>query len=498
VTPPEWTVTTIRQAVARRECSATEICRASLDRIAADDGRLHAFLALAPERALQRAAELDRLSEGAGSAPLLGVPIAIKDNICTAGLATTAGSRILSGFVPPYNATVIDRLQRAGAIVVGKTNLDEFAMGSSTEHSAFGPSRNPWNESRTPGGSSGGSAVAVAARFVPAALGSDTGGSVRQPAAFCGLVGLKPTYGRVSRYGLIAFASSLDQIGPLTLTVEDAAILLSVVAGADPLDATAAGTPVPDYLSACSGEVRGLRLGVPRQWLTSGVHEEVTRAFAMALDVLRDRGATLVDVELPHVQYAVAVYYIIATAEASSNLARYDGVRFGLRAEGAASLAEMYTATREQGFGREVKRRLLLGTYVLSAGYYDAHYLKAQQVRTLIARDHAEALARVDAIILPTTPTPAFRLGERIDDPIQMYVADVFTVGASLAGLPAVSVPMGYSIDGLPLGLQVVGRAFDEAMVLRIASAYERETLWWKREPPRPAPRLRGGSGAAA
>ncbi len=483
MTQVEWTIRGIRQAIARRECSAAEVCQSALDRIAARDGDLHAFLALAPETALRRARDIDRRGAHDKSAPLLGVPIAVKDNICTAGIPTTAASHILAGFVPPYNATVVDRLERAGAVILGKTNLDEFAMGSSTEHSAFGPSRNPWDVTRSPGGSSGGSSVAVAARLVPAALGSDTGGSVRQPAAFCGLVGLKPTYGRVSRYGLIAFASSLDQIGTLTLTVEDAAIMAQAIAGQDSLDATSVARDVPDFAAKLGAGLRGVRLGVPRDWLESGVDPEVTRAFAEAIDVLRRQGAALVDVKLPHARFAVATYYIIATAEASSNLARYDGVRYGLRAPGVTSLDEMYTATREGGFGREVKRRLLLGTYVLSSGYYDAHYLKAQQVRTLIARDHDEALAQADAIVLPTTPTPAFALGERLADPLAMYVADVFTVGAALSGLPALSVPMGFSAQGLPLGLQVVGRAFDESMVLRVASAYERETMWWKREP---------------
>jgi aspartyl-tRNA(Asn)/glutamyl-tRNA(Gln) amidotransferase subunit A len=486
VTPDEWTIRGVREGLDSRHRTASDTCRRAFDRIAAGDPGLHAFLALDAARALERAGEIDRAARSLDAAPLRGVPFALKDNICTAGLPTTAGSRILSGFVPRVNATVVDRLERAGAVVVGKTNMDEFAMGSSTEHSAFGPVRNPWNIARTPGGSSGGSAAAVAAGLVPAALGSDTGGSVRQPAAFCGVVGLKPTYGRVSRNGLIAFASSLDQIGPITRTVEDAATVLQVIAGADPLDATAAEVPVADYVSAAGRGVGGLRLGVPRHLLGAGVDAEVARAFESALGVLAGCGATLIDVELPHVQYAVAVYYIIATAEASSNLARYDGVRYGLRAGAAPSVGEMYTATREQGFGREVKRRLLLGTYVLSAGYYDAHYLKALQVRSLITRDHDDALARTDALVLPTAPSAAFPLGERLADPLQMYLADVFTAGASLAGLPAISIPMGFSADGLPLGLQVVGRPFDEATVLRVAGAYERENEWWKREPPRP------------
>ncbi len=481
--PAEWTVRGIRQALDRRTCTAAAICQATLDRIAASDGGLHAFLSVDSERALARAREIDR--SGAASGPLLGIPVAIKDNICTKGLVTTAGSRILPQFVPPYNATVVEKLERAGGVIVGKTNLDEFAMGSSTEHSAFGPSRNPWDPARAPGGSSGGSAVAVAARMVPAALGSDTGGSVRQPAAFCGLVGLKPTYGRVSRYGLIAFASSLDQIGTLTRTVADAASMLEVIAGPDPMDATADGRPVPRYTEACGRDVRGLRVGVPWDWLKSGVDGEVAGAFSAALETLASRGVEVVTVGLPHAQYAVAAYYIIATAEASSNLARYDGVRYGFRAGESSSLGGMYSATRESGFGREVKRRLLLGTYVLSAGYYDAHYIKAQKVRTLIARDHGAAFTKVDALLLPTAPTPPFALGERLDDPLQMYLADVFTVGAALAGLPAISVPMGFSASRLPMGLQMVGQPFDEATILRLASVYEQEAPWWKEEPPR-------------
>jgi len=409
--------------------------------------------------------------------PLAGVPVALKDNICTRGVRTTASSKILEQFIPPYDATVVERLEAAGAVLVGKTNCDEFAMGSSTENSAFGPTRNPWALDRTPGGSSGGSAAAVAARIAPLALGSDTGGSIRQPAALCGVVGLKPTYGRVSRYGLMAFGSSLDQIGPLTTTVEDAAIALHVLAGSDPADATSAAEPVPDYTRALTGDVRADRIGVPRRLLESGVDADVLRAFDRAIDALRARGATIVDVDLPHATYAIPVYYLVATAEASSNLARYDGVRYGFRAR-AADLRDMYAKSREQGFGPEVKRRIMLGTYVLSAGYYDAYYLKAEQVRTLILRDYQEAFARVDAIAMPTSPTAAFRIGERASDPLQMYLADVFTVSANLAGLPAISVPCGFTPDKRPIGLQLTGRAFDEATILRIADAYERDARW--------------------
>ena len=390
--------------------------------------------------------------------------------------------------VPAFDATAVARLEAAGAVIVGKTNCDEFAMGSSTENSAFGPTRNPWAPDRIPGGSSGGSAVAVAAGMATIALGSDTGGSIRQPAALCGIVGLKPTYGRVSRYGLLAFGSSLDQIGPLARTVFDAAITLSAMAGPDPSDATSAPDPVPDYAASLTGDVRGARVGVPSGLLDHGVDPEVAQALSAALDTLVARGATLVDVELPNAGAAIPVYYLVATAEASSNLARYDGVRFGFRAKdlnpAEDDLLTMYGRTRAQGFGPEVKRRIMLGTYVLSAGYYDAYYLKAQQVRTLIRRDYEEAFARVDVVAMPTSPTPAFKIGERVDDPLQMYLADVFTVSANLAGLPAVSVPCGFTAGGLPIGLQLTGRMFDEATLLRVAEAYERDTHWSRMEPP--------------
>jgi aspartyl-tRNA(Asn)/glutamyl-tRNA(Gln) amidotransferase subunit A len=479
----------IRDSVARRDVSAVEICRAALDRIAALDPPLNAFREVAPARALARAAELDARSDR-GTLPLLGVPIAVKDNMCTRGIATTACSRILDGYMPPYDATVVERLESAGAVIVGKTNCDEFAMGSSTENSAFGPTRNPWSLERTPGGSSGGSAAAVAAGMVPIALGSDTGGSIRQPAALCGVVGFKPSYGRVSRYGLIAFASSLDQIGPFATTVADAALVMNAIAGADPRDSTASAAPVPDFTTALDANrtgMRGVRIGVPRHLLLDGVDADVMSAFDAALEAARERGADLVDVALPYSPQAIPVYYIIATAEASSNLARYDGVRYGYRAEGARTPVEMYERTRGDAFGREVKRRIILGTYVLSAGYYDAYYRQAQQVRTLIRRDYDSALAGVDAIAMPTSPTAAFRLGERTEDPVQMYLSDVFTVGANLAGLPAVTVPCGFTADRLPIGLQLTGRAMDDVTVLRIAEAYERTTSWWSERPPVPA-----------
>jgi aspartyl-tRNA(Asn)/glutamyl-tRNA(Gln) amidotransferase subunit A len=486
----------LRDAVAAGRRSAVEICRACLDRIDRLEPALHAFLTVTPERALARADELDRRARAGERLPLHGVPVAVKDNLCTRGVRTTAGSRMLDRFFPPYDATAVSRLEQAGAIVVGKTNCDEFAMGSSTEHSAFGPSRNPWDVSRTPGGSSGGSAVAVAAAAVPVALGSDTGGSVRQPAALCGVVGMKPSYGRVSRYGLIAFASSLDQVGPFARTVFDAALLLGVVAGADPADATSARLPVPEFTGALTGDIRGLRVGVVRATLDDGVDDDVRRAVTEALDVLRSRGAVLVDVALPHARFAIPVYYLIATAEASANLARYDGVRYGFRAAmgGDADLRRMYEETRAQGFGAEVKRRIMLGTFVLSAGYHDAYYVKAQQVRTLIRQDYEAAFAQVDVIATPTSPTAAFPLGERVHDPLQMYLADVFTVGVPLAGLPAISVPCGFTRDLLPVGLQLVGRMFDEETILRVGDAYERETPWWKSTPPvtKPAPVPRG------
>jgi aspartyl-tRNA(Asn)/glutamyl-tRNA(Gln) amidotransferase subunit A len=477
------TIGGLRDAFRSGARTASEICREALTRIEAADPSLHAFNTVAAERALARAASIDRDRDRWRDAPLAGVPAALKDNLCTKGLRTTASSRILETFVPPYDATVVSRLEAAGAVVVGKTNCDEFAMGSSNENSAFGPARNPWALDRTPGGSSGGSAAAVAARLTPLALGSDTGGSIRQPAALCGIVGLKPTYGRVSRYGLIAFASSLDQIGPLTRTVRDAALALAVIGGPDPQDATSAREPVPDVTAALTGDVRDARIGVPRRLLDSGVDAEVARAFDAALDVLAARGATLVDVDLPHARYATAVYYLVATAEASSNLARYDGVRYGFRAD-EHDLAAMYARTRELGFGPEVKRRIMLGTYVLSAGYYDAYYRKAQQVRTLIVRDYDRALERADAVAMPTSPTPAFRIGERVADPLQMYLADVFTVSANLAALPAISVPCGFTADHLPVGLQLTGRRFDEPSMLRIADAYERDTEWSTQAPP--------------
>ena len=463
-----------------------DVCRDALARIDAINPILNAFNTVAADRALMRAEAIDRDRDRWRDAPLAGVPIAVKDNICTCGLRTTASSRMLENFIPPYDATVVSRLEAAGAVVVGKTNCDEFAMGSSNETSAFGPVRNPWALDRSPGGTSGGSAAAVAAGCAPFALGSDTGGSVRQPSSLCGVVGLKPTYGRVSRYGLIAHGSSLDQIGPIARSAQDVAIALGVVAGADGADSTSAPEPVPDYTASLTGDVRGTRIGVPRALLEQGVDPEVAQATAAALGVLEARGATLVDVDLPHARYATPVYYLVSTAEASSNLARYDGVRYGFRASGV-DLRAMYGQTRGRGFGAEVKRRIMLGTYVLSAGYYDAYYLKAQQVRTLILRDYDRAFERVDVVAMPTSPVPAFRLGERIADPLQMYLVDVFTVSANLTGLPAINVPCGFTRAHLPIGLQLTGRRFDEATLLRTADAYERDTEWSTQLPPIPS-----------
>ena len=482
------TIREVRDAVRSRARSATEVCRDALSRIERLEPQLHAFNTVVAERAMARAEVIDRELDRWREAPLTGVPVAIKDNLCTRGVRTTASSRMLESFVPPYDATAVSRLEAAGAIVVGKTNCDEFAMGSSTENSAFGPTHNPWALDRTPGGTSGGSAAAVAARMTAVALGSDTGGSIRQPAAMCGVTGLKPTYGRVSRSGLIAHGSSLDQIGPLTLTAYDAALTLSVIAGLDEADATSAPEPVADYTAALTGDIRGVRIGVPRRMLEKGIDPAVSTTLMAALDVLTSRGAALVDVDLPHARYAIPVYYLVSTAEASANLARYDGVRYGFRATAGSAapydLKTMYARTRAQGFGPEVKRRIMLGTYVLSAGYYDAYYLKAQQVRTLILRDYDRAFESVDVVAMPTSPTPAFKIGERVADPLQMYLADVFTVSANLAGLPAISVPCGFTADRLPVGLQLTGRPFDEATLFRVADAYERDTAWWKQPPP--------------
>ena len=474
----------IRARVARRDVSAEEVVRAHLDRIATLDPAVDAFLALAPERALERARRLDSaLSRGEPAPTLAGVPIAVKDILHVSGFATTCGSRLLAEYRPPFEASVVTRLEAAGAIVLGKTNMDEFAMGSSTEHSAFKTTRNPWDRDRVPGGSSGGSAAAVAARMVPLALGTDTGGSIRQPAALCGISGLKPTWGRASRYGIVAFASSLDQVGPLARTVEDLALASSVLCGHDPADATSSLMPVPDFAGMLPRGANGLRLGVPRRFIAEGVDGQTLARFDEALRALEAAGATVLDVELPRLQHAIAAYYLVATAEASSNLARYDGIRYGVRAEGAPDLRRLYGDTRDHGFGAEVKRRILLGTFALSSGYYDAYYLRAQKVRTLIRRDFEQAFAACDAIATPTTPAPAFRFGEKTEDPLQMYLADIFTVPANLAGLPALSLPCGLA-SGLPVGLQLVGRPFDEETLLRAGAGFQKATAHHELAPP--------------
>ena len=467
------------------EVTAVEIVRAYFLRIGQVEPKVKAYVTQTKETALVQAAALDdKLKGWRRTKPLMGMPVAVKDNICTDGVATTCSSRMLKEFVPPYDATVISKLREQEYLLIGKTNLDEFAMGSSTENSAFGPSRNPWNLHCVPGGSSGGSAAAVAADECVAALGSDTGGSIRQPAAFCGVVGLKPTYGRVSRYGLVAFASSLDQIGPITKDVPDAAFLLGAIAGHDPMDSTSADVPVPDYMKALKKkDLKKLKIGVPMEFFGEGLDPEVEGAVRAAIAELKNLGGEIKEIRLPRTDAAVAVYYVLATAEASSNLARFDGVKFGLRAKETKDLLDLYMKTRQEGFGPEVKRRIMLGTYALSSGYYDAYYGKAQAVRTLICEDFSEAFKTVDLIVTPVTPTPAFKLGEKSEDPLQMYLSDIFTISVNLAGLPAISLPCGVSKAGLPIGLQIIGRAFEEDAVLRAAHAYEQSTQWHLRKP---------------
>jgi aspartyl-tRNA(Asn)/glutamyl-tRNA(Gln) amidotransferase subunit A len=468
------TIEAIRSAIQERKTTAFALAETHYARIEKEDGAINAFLTLCKERALEQAGRIDRMAaEGKPLPPLGGVPIAIKDAMSTRGVRTTAGSKILTQYIPPYDCTAVASVEAAGGVILGKTNCDEFAMGSSNENSAFHPVHNPRALDRVPGGSSGGSAAAVAADMAVAALGSDTGGSIRQPASFCGVVGLMPTYGRVSRYGLIAFASSLDHIGPLTKTVKDAAIVLKIIAGRDPMDPTSADVPVPDYVDEMEISVRGLRLGVAKEYFGEGLDHEVRQAVESAIDKLRGLGCEIVPVSLPHTPYAIPTYYLIATAEASSNLARYDGVRYGYRSRGVNTLSGMYHRTRDEGFGAEVKRRIMLGTYALSAGYYDAYYLKAQKVRTLLTRDFENAFREVDAIVTPTSPTAAFRLGEKSNDPLAMYLADIYTVTADLAGIPGISVPCGITKEKLPIGLQILGKHFDEATILRLANAYE-------------------------
>src|SRR5580698_10289036 len=469
-----FSIDAARSAIQERSTTALALAEKHYARIQKDDGQIGAYLTLCKERALEQADRIDRMAaEGKPLPPLGGVPVGIKDVMSTRGVRTTAGSKILGHYIPPYDCTAVARMEAAGAMVLGKTNCDEFAMGSSNENSAWRPVHNPRDLSRVPGGSSGGSAAAVAADMAVVALGSDTGGSIRQPASFCGVVGLMPTYGRVSRYGLIAFASSLDRIGPLTKTVKDAAIVLRTIAGRDPMDATSAEIPVPDYVAQLERPVRGLKLGVAKEYFGEGLDPEVRKSVEAAIQKLAQLGCEMVPVSLPHTEYAIPTYYIVATAEASSNLARFDGVRYGYRTSDARTLSEMYRRTRNHGFGAEVKRRIMLGTYALSAGYYDAYYLKAQRVRTLLVRDFEEAFKKVDAIVTPTSPTAAFKLGEKVDDPLSMYLADIFTVTADLAGIPGISVPCGETKENLPVGLQILGKHFDEATILRVAHAYE-------------------------
>src|SRR5579863_10421941 len=468
------TIDAARTAVEERKATALALAEAHYARIQQEDGQIGAFLTLCKERALEQADRIDRMAaEGQTLPPLGGVPVAIKDVMSTRGVRTTAGSKILSKYIPPFDCTAVARLEKAGAMVIGKTNCDEFAMGSSNENSGFHPVRNPRDLNRVPGGSSGGSAAAVASDMAVVALGSDTGGSIRQPASFCGVVGLMPTYGRVSRYGLIAFASSLDHIGPLAKTVKDAAIVLRTLAGRDPMDSTSADVPVPDYVAELEKPARGMKLGVAKEYFGEGLDDEVRQAVEAGIEKLKGLGCEMVPVSLPHTPYAIPTYYLIATAEASANLARFDGVRYGHRARGVKTLSEMYRRSRDEGFGPEVKRRIMLGTYALSAGYYDAYYLKAQKVRTLLTRDFEQAFQKVDAIVTPTSPTAAFRLGEKSNNPLAMYLADIFTVVADLAGIPGISVPCGQTREGLPIGLQVLGKHFDEGTILRIAHAYE-------------------------
>jgi aspartyl-tRNA(Asn)/glutamyl-tRNA(Gln) amidotransferase subunit A len=475
----------IAERVGSRALSALEVTKAFLARIASVEPSLDAFLAVLEDRALARAGAVDEAVARGERLPLAGVPVAVKDVLDIEGIPTTCGSRVLEGYRPPFTATAVARLEAAGAVVVGKTNMDEFAMGSSTENSAYKRTRNPWDRERVPGGSSGGSAVAVAASMAPVALGTDTGGSIRQPAALCGVVGLKPTYGRISRYGLVAFASSLDQIGPFARSVEDAARVSGVLCGADPMDATSAAEGVPDFVASLDGGAKGLRVGVPWSFLRDGIDPGVMAAFRKALEDLQSAGARVVEVSLPHAHHAIATYYIVATAEASSNLARYDGVRYGLRAGGDGDLRGMYGETRDRGFGPEVKRRIILGTFVLSSGYYDAYYLRAQKVRTLIRNDFDAAFRECDAVATPTSPITAFRFGEKTGNPLQMYLADIFTVPANLAGIPGLSLPCGLA-EGLPVGLQLLGRPFDEATLFALGHAYQRTTRHHEAAPPLP------------
>ncbi len=475
------TANELQELLHSKELTIAELTEATFKRIKELDPKVDAFLALNEEQVTKQAAEMDQ-TDATERGPLYGLPIGVKDNIVTEGLETTASSLILKGFNPIYNATVVDKLREAGMVIVGKLNMDEFAMGSSNENSYYKNTKNPWNLETVPGGSSGGSAAAVAAGEVPFTLGSDTGGSIRQPAAFCGVVGMKPTYGRVSRFGLIAYASSFDQIGPITRTVKDNALLLNAISGHDEKDSTSANVEVPDFTAALTGDIEGLRIGVPKEYFAEGVSEASKQAVKDALKVLEEKGATWEEISLPHSKYALSTYYILASSEASSNLSRFDGIRYGYRTEKAGSLLEFYMNTRSEGFGDEVKRRIMLGTYALSSGYYDAYYKKAQKVRTLIKQDFDKAFENFDVIVGPTTPTPAFKIGEIIDDPLTMYANDILTIPVNLAGVPAISVPCGFD-NGLPLGLQIIGNYFDEETVYRVADAFEQATEFHKETP---------------
>lgn len=471
-----------KELLDKRKITAKELLNSIYQRIESVDSKVKAFVTLPKEQAYEMAdAAQKQINEGR-SLTIQGIPVAIKDNMCTKGIRTTCSSKILENFIPPYESAVTSRLSENGYVLIGKTNLDEFAMGSSTENSGFFTTRNPWDVERIPGGSSGGSAAAVAADECIAALGSDTGGSIRQPAALCGVVGLKPTYGRVSRYGLVAFASSLDQIGPITKNVKDSAILLNIISGKDPFDSTSAPVAVPDFTKVLGNEIKGLKIGIPREYFIKGMDREIEESVKTAIKKFESLGAIPVEISLPHTEYAVATYYVLATSEASSNLARYDGVKYGFRAEGK-DLMEMYMNTRAQGFGAEVKRRIMLGTYALSSGYYDAYYKKAQQARTLIKADFEKAFNSVDMIVTPTSPTAAFKSGEKTEDPLQMYLSDIFTISVNLAGIPAISIPCGFTSNNLPIGLQIIGKHFDEESILKAAYAYEQSTEWHKRKP---------------
>ncbi|MBI3378642.1 MAG: Asp-tRNA(Asn)/Glu-tRNA(Gln) amidotransferase subunit GatA [Nitrospirae bacterium] len=471
-----------RELLDKRKITAKELLDSIYQRIESVDSKVKAFVTLSKEQAYGMADAAQKQIKEGGPLTVQGIPVGIKDNMCTKGIRTTCSSKILENFIPPYESAVTSRLSENGYVLIGKTNLDEFAMGSSTENSGFFTTRNPWDIERIPGGSSGGSAAAVAADECIAALGSDTGGSIRQPAALCGVVGLKPTYGRVSRYGLVAFASSLDQIGPITKNVKDSAILLNIISGKDPFDSTSAPVAVPDFTKVLGSEIKGLKIGIPKEYFIKGMDREIEESVKTAIKKLESLGAIPVEISLPHTEYAVAAYYVLATSEASSNLARYDGVKYGFRAAGK-DLMEMYMNTRAQGFGAEVKRRIMLGTYALSSGYYDAYYKKAQQARTLIKADFEKVFNSVDMIVTPTSPTAAFKSGEKTDDPLQMYLSDIFTISVNLAGIPAISIPCGFTSNNLPIGLQIIGKHFDEESILKAAYAYEQSTDWHKRKP---------------